>query len=69
MTPSGSSRPLNTRSLLEDNSQTNRQVLLLMFWMAPSLSRLKMTHAKHATVIPFLLCVDNVMIKFFIMIN
>ena len=40
MTPSGSSRPLNTRSLLEDNSQTNRQVLLLMSWMAPSLSRL-----------------------------
>ena len=40
MTPSGSSRPLNTRSMLEDSSQTNRQVLLLMFWMAPSLSRL-----------------------------
>jgi hypothetical protein len=40
MIPSGTSRPLNTRSLLEDNSQTNRQVLHLTSWMAPSLSRL-----------------------------
>ena len=64
MIPSGTSQPLNTRSMLEDNSQTNRRLLLLMYLRAPSLSRLKwsMPRAKHAypdSCSSSLFCVHN----------